>query len=311
MAICSTLGFCDIWVMPLLIILCKSKILKKIERIDNMIFRTPIETDRLLLKDESLQDFKRFYALCADPEVMQYIGDGSVYHWTKKVALGKYKDRIFSQAEKTFGNLAVCRKDCDLYIGWCGVCYSKFLDHIELGYRYCRDSWGQGYATEGARALLCETYHVTDIDEIRACAHPDNTASIRVLEKLGFDYAYSKLSKPTGRNISVYRIGRKTCMSTALCKGDRDWKVYLIRCADNSLYCGITRDLNARIATHNAGKGAKYTKSRLPVTLVSASYVMSKSDALKLEHHIKKQPAHKKRAALWEYSTRCIKPKVL
>jgi len=59
-----------------------------------------------------------------------------------------------------------------------------------------------------------------------------------------------------------------------------DWKVYLVKCADNSLYCGITNDLTSRIAKHNAGKGAKYTQSRLPVELMA--------------HYIKQQPAEEK-----------------
>ena len=73
-----------------------------------------------------------------------------------------------------------------------------------------------------------------------------------------------------------------------------DWKVYLVKCADNSLYCGITNDLNGRIEKHNAGKGAKYTQSRMPVELVAASRGLSKSEALRLEHYIKQQPAGKK-----------------
>ena len=73
-----------------------------------------------------------------------------------------------------------------------------------------------------------------------------------------------------------------------------DWKVYLVKCADNSLYCGITNDLNSRIEKHNAGKGAKYTQSRLPVELVAVSGALSKSDAFRLEHYIKQQPAGKK-----------------
>jgi len=77
-----------------------------------------------------------------------------------------------------------------------------------------------------------------------------------------------------------------------------DWKVYLVKCADNSLYCGITNDITSRIEKHNAGKGAKYTQSRLPVELMAASRGLSKSDALTLEHYIKQQPAGEKIDAL-------------
>jgi len=73
-----------------------------------------------------------------------------------------------------------------------------------------------------------------------------------------------------------------------------DWKVYLVKCADNSLYCGITNNIKDRIEGHNAGKGAKYTQSRLPVELVAVSRGLSKSDARTLEHYIKQQPAGEK-----------------
>ena len=72
------------------------------------------------------------------------------------------------------------------------------------------------------------------------------------------------------------------------------WQVYLLRCADKTLYCGMTNDIARRIAKHNAGKGAKYTRSRLPVTLMAASRGLSKSDALTLERCIKRQPASRK-----------------
>jgi putative endonuclease len=72
------------------------------------------------------------------------------------------------------------------------------------------------------------------------------------------------------------------------------WVVYLVRCSDGTLYCGVTNDLDSRIAAHNAGKGAKYTKSRRPVQLVCASRKMTKSEAFKLEHRVKRLPARRK-----------------
>ena len=64
--------------------------------------------------------------------------------------------------------------------------------------------------------------------------------------------------------------------------------VYLLRCADGSLYCGWTTDLAGRLAAHNSGKGAKYTRSRRPVTLVYHEEVESWSAALRREAAIKK-----------------------
>jgi integration host factor subunit alpha len=74
----------------------------------------------------------------------------------------------------------------------------------------------------------------------------------------------------------------------------REWIVYLIRCSDGSLYCGVTKNIEQRILMHNSGKGSKYTRSRRPVELVASSTGMSKSDAIKLEKRIKRVPASKK-----------------
>ena len=73
-----------------------------------------------------------------------------------------------------------------------------------------------------------------------------------------------------------------------------DWIVYLIRCSDGSLYCGITNHITKRLKAHNSGKGAKYTRARRPVTLEVVSHKMTKSEALKFEYHLKQVPAHDK-----------------
>ena len=64
--------------------------------------------------------------------------------------------------------------------------------------------------------------------------------------------------------------------------------VYLLRCADGSLYCGWTTDPEARLAAHNSGRGAKYTRSRLPVTLVYTEAYADRHEALSREWHIKR-----------------------
>jgi len=73
-----------------------------------------------------------------------------------------------------------------------------------------------------------------------------------------------------------------------------NWVVYLVRCSDDSFYCGITNSLEKRIATHNDGRGARYTKSRLPVVLLVVSKFMSMSSALKLEYKVKQQKKNMK-----------------
>jgi DNA-binding protein HU-beta len=66
------------------------------------------------------------------------------------------------------------------------------------------------------------------------------------------------------------------------------WFVYLLRCSDNSLYCGTTTDLARRLEAHNAGIGARYTRSRLPIRLVWHLQTTCKSEAFKEEFRIKR-----------------------
>jgi putative endonuclease len=66
------------------------------------------------------------------------------------------------------------------------------------------------------------------------------------------------------------------------------WFCYILECSDGTLYTGITNDLEMRIKTHNLGKGAKYTKTRLPVKLKWSKIVENRSEASKLEYKIKK-----------------------
>jgi len=65
------------------------------------------------------------------------------------------------------------------------------------------------------------------------------------------------------------------------------WQVYILECADGTLYTGITNDLDARIATHNTGKGARYTRSRLPVQLVYSEPAADRSAASSREAQLK------------------------
>jgi putative endonuclease len=66
------------------------------------------------------------------------------------------------------------------------------------------------------------------------------------------------------------------------------WFVYVVRCNDGTLYTGIARDVKARIAMHEAGRGARYTRGRGPLTLCAKKRCSSKSEALKLELAIKR-----------------------
>ena len=80
------------------------------------------------------------------------------------------------------------------------------------------------------------------------------------------------------------------------------WYVYLVRCNDNSIYCGITNNLQQRMDKHHRGVASKYTRVRLPVELVWYQEVNNKSTALRLEHAIKKLPKLDKEILICQFN---------
>jgi putative endonuclease len=75
---------------------------------------------------------------------------------------------------------------------------------------------------------------------------------------------------------------------------NKNWVVYILSCRDNTLYTGITNNIEKRLIAHNKGTASRYTRTRLPVKLMAASRPMSKVEALRLEIKTKKQPKEKK-----------------
>jgi putative endonuclease len=83
-----------------------------------------------------------------------------------------------------------------------------------------------------------------------------------------------------------------------------NWYVYLVRCSDSSLYCGVTTDLDRRVQEHNDGKGSRYTLARRPVRLVWTSKALSKSKAYKDEFRLKRMRKDAKEALVTEEQRR-------
>ena len=80
--------------------------------------------------------------------------------------------------------------------------------------------------------------------------------------------------------------------------GQKDWTVYILGCADGSFYTGIAKDVQARIKQHSEGRGATYTRTRLPVKLLYQEERLTHSEALIREAQIKAMPRSKKEELL-------------
>ena len=83
---------------------------------------------------------------------------------------------------------------------------------------------------------------------------------------------------------------------------NKEWVVYILRCKDNTLYTGITNNIEKRLIAHNRGLAAKYTRSRRPVVLSAVSNPMCRTDAMRLELRIKKLAKGKKIVTLNKYA---------
>ena len=82
-----------------------------------------------------------------------------------------------------------------------------------------------------------------------------------------------------------------------------NWYVYILRCKDDSLYCGITPDVEKRLEQHRSGKGAKYTRGRGPLEVVYTEECNNHSDALKREYTIKRLSRIEKLKLIDTYKT--------
>lgn len=87
--------------------------------------------------------------------------------------------------------------------------------------------------------------------------------------------------------------------------------VYIAECSDGTLYTGYTTDIDNRIARHNAGKGAKYTRSRLPVRLLCSIHRETLREALQTERRIKKMSRAEKAQLIWEIDRDSVPPCLL
>ncbi len=161
-----------------------------------------LETDRLLLREFNESDIGPLAAINADAEVMRHLGDGRTLTRTetwRQVAflLGHWRLR-------GYGMWAVERKENGELIGRVGFLDPEGWPGFELGWTLGRPYWGNGYATEAARAALQYAFEVLRQPEVISLIYPANRSSIRVAERLG-----ERLMSTTelfGREVLVYGI---------------------------------------------------------------------------------------------------------
>ena len=150
-----------------------------------------IESEKMILRELEEHDTDVLAEIYADYDVMQYIGKGVVlnYEQTKKsIQSWKKHYELFK-----FGNWATIEKSTGKFIGLCGLSWLPDYTDIEVSYLFEKSSWGKGYATEIARAILQYGFHDLGLMRIVALVYPQNTPSIHVIDKLGMKYEREKI----------------------------------------------------------------------------------------------------------------------
>lgn len=143
-----------------------------------------LETARLRLRCFEYSDSHFLIALNADPLVIQYTGDGPI---GDEVAAREIVTNLRQQFhDKKMGRFLVTNKFSHEPLGWCGLKWHEKENVVDLGYRFLRKYWGQGFATESSEICLAYGFRDLNLSQIVAHAHADNTGSIHVLRKLGF-----------------------------------------------------------------------------------------------------------------------------
>jgi RimJ/RimL family protein N-acetyltransferase len=146
-----------------------------------------IETERLLIRPFKMEDIEPSYTMNLDAEVSKYTGDGGVV--SKKEIERRIVENVFGDYEKYgFGRLAVELKGENKFIGFTGLKYLEDLDEVDLGYRFMKEYWGKGIATESGKACVNLGFNKLGLKKMIAMVLPENTGSIHVLEKLNFKY---------------------------------------------------------------------------------------------------------------------------
>ena len=146
-----------------------------------------LETERLILRQFSLDDAEFILSLLNEPSFIQNIGDRGV--WNLEDARS-YISRvpIASYEQNGFGLYLVELKESDEPIGMCGLIKRAELEDVDIGYAFLPKYWSKGYAVESAMAVKEYAREVIGLKRLVAITDPENHGSIRVLEKIGLKF---------------------------------------------------------------------------------------------------------------------------
>lgn len=141
------------------------------------------ETERLVLDTWQSSDWTALRPIATDVEVMRYITGG--VPWTDEQIQSFVDRQVKLYSERNFCRWKLLAKPAGEMIGFCGVGFWRDAKDPEIGWWLARWCWGRGLATEAARTALRDAFERAGLDRIISITRPANTASTRIMEKLG------------------------------------------------------------------------------------------------------------------------------
>ena len=144
------------------------------------------QSERLSLREMTEADAGFYLAMLSDQDFKRYIADRGVRNEAQ--ALENLRDRVFASYDAHgFGMWLVTRKSDGAAVGMAGLVKRDFLEDVDLGYAFLPAGRGEGYATEASAAVMRYAVERFGLSRLAAIVSPGNAASIRVLERLGFE----------------------------------------------------------------------------------------------------------------------------
>ena len=164
-----------------------------------------LETERLILRYFTPEDAEHIFKLHNDKDVMKYIPHKQPLNVPMEKC-EKFINLCVEQYDRKpgYGLFAAVKKDTREFIGWNEINNLDYTDDIEIGYRYFKNYWGKGYATEASTALVDYGFSQLNLEKLVGVAMPGNKASLRVLEKIGMKYI--GLRRYYGGDFAYYQI---------------------------------------------------------------------------------------------------------
>ncbi|MCM2576745.1 GNAT family N-acetyltransferase [Streptomyces meridianus] len=167
-----------------------------------------IETERLVLRPLTTADVDLIVELHADPQVHRFVP-----HFTPDQALERLTQVELQWSGRGHGLCAVESKETGEFLGRCGLHYWRQFDEIEIGWVLRPGAWGNGYATEAARACAEWGFDRLDADYFTAMIDPANQASLKVAERVGF--SQRRMDTLFGKKITVLGLEREAAAGRA------------------------------------------------------------------------------------------------